>query len=214
MTEKELIAFEDDIKELFLAGKIRAPVHLSRGNEKPLLKIFEKIKPEDWCFSTHRSHYHALLKGIEPEWLKAEIIGGRSMHIMNAEHRFFSSSIVGGCLPIAIGVAMSIKRNGEKRKVYCFVGDMAARTGIFQECTQYAINFKLPITFVIEDNGLSTNSPTPETWGDSKRDLLPVGELYVRMEWYDKSPATGDILYYRYSRGFPHINCGQWVTFK
>lgn len=207
--------FEEEIKDLFLEAKIRAPIHLSRGNEEPLIEIFKEVEPEDWVFSTHRSHLHALLRGIDPEWLKAEILAGRSMHINSKENRFFTSSLVGGCLPIALGVAMAIKRKGEDRKVWCFVGDMAAQTGVFNECTKYSENFILPINFVIEDNGFSTNTPTREAWGvNVLAPLLPVNKVYTRKEWHDKGMVVGKIMYYRYERGFSHTNIGQFVVFR
>lgn len=193
MNKQGLIKFEEEIKDLFLDAKIRAPVHLSRGNEDALIRIFRKIKKEDWCFSGHRSHYHALLKGIDPEWLRQEILENRSIHIYNREHNFFSSAIVGGCLPIAFGVAMAIKKKNEKRHVWCFIGDMGGETGAFHESTKYAARHGLPITFVIEDNGLSINSPTQEIWGTFK-----------------KRPC---IIRYRYVREMPHAGVGTFVTF-
>ena len=72
MNKAELVAFEDEIIELFNDGKILSPIHLSRGNEDDLIRIFQDVKPEDWVFGTHRSHYHALLKGVPKEWLKKE----------------------------------------------------------------------------------------------------------------------------------------------
>jgi len=159
LNKQELIDFETEIAELFEKGRIPSPVHLSRGNEDELIKIFENIKLSDWCFSTHRSHYHALLKGIPKEWLRAEILNNRSITINNAEYKFFSSAIVGGVLPIAVGVAMA------GQTVWCFCGDMAGSTGIFYECQKYAQRHNLPITFVVEDNGHSVQTPTEEVWG-------------------------------------------------
>lgn len=192
MNKEDLINFEEEIKGLFLDAKIRSPVHLSQGNEDDLIAIFRDIRPEDWVFSTHRSHYHALLKGISPAWLRLEILENRSIHIFNKEHNFFSSAIVGGCLPIALGVALAFKRKGAARLVWVFVGDMAAETGAFHECTKYAKRNDLPIAFVVEDNGLSINSPTQLTWGMHK---------------------NGSIIRYRYNRGVPHVGVGKWVTF-
>lgn len=194
MDKQELIALEEEIKDIFLQGKIRAPVHLSRGNEDQLIEIFKQVKKDDWVFSTHRSHYHALLHGIDGEWLKQEILAGRSIHLMNKKHRFLTSAIVCGGIPTAVGVAMAIKRKKLTRRVWVFVGDMAAEMGIFYECSKYAARQDLPITFVIEDNGLSTNTPTQEVWGNGK--------------------AMPHIIRYRYKRGFPHINCGTWVVFS
>ena len=159
-TKKELIDFELDIKKIYEAGKIRAPIHLSGNNEEQLLKIFKKIKKNDWVFSTWRNHYHALLKGIPKDWLKKEIIAGRSMGINNIKYKFYSSAIVGGIIPIALGVAKSIKLKNKKStsNVWVFIGDMTFETGMFHECYKYAKNHKLPLKFVVEDNGLSTNT--------------------------------------------------------
>ena len=189
MTKKELIEFESDIADLFEQGKIPSPVHLSKGNEDDLIEIFKDIKATDFVFSNHRNHYHALLKGIPPEWLKAEILKNRSITINNAEHRFFSSAIVGGILPIAVGVAMT------GQTVWCFVGDMCSATGIFTECLQYSQGHDLPITFVIEDNGLSVETPTQEVWGSTG------------FKWEDK------IIRYKYDRIYPHQGVGKWISF-
>ena len=68
-----LIKFEDEIKKLYESGKIRAPIHLSGNNEDQLIKIFKKVKKQDWVISTWRSHYHALLHGIPYQWLKKKL---------------------------------------------------------------------------------------------------------------------------------------------
>lgn len=193
MTSADLKAFEAEVAELFAAGKIRGPVHLSGNNEEELIDIFERIDREDWVFSTYRSHFHALLHGIDREWLMSEILAGRSMNIMSPEHRFFTSAIVGGCLPIAVGVAAALKRQGSKRKVWLFCGDMAATTGAFYEAVRYAIYQDLPISFVIEDNGMSCNSPTEECWG--------TGPHY-------KVPRR-----YKYNRVYPHVGTAAWIKF-
>ena len=159
MTPADLIAFEADIAREFDAGNIHAPVHLSGGNEQQLIDIFRDVQPTDWCLSTWRSHYHALLKGIPPAEVKRQIMAGRSMFISSVEHRFMSSAIMGGMLPIACGLAYA----GER--VWCFVGDMCASTGAFHDAMTYAIGHNLQVRFVIEDNGLSTNTPTKATWG-------------------------------------------------
>ena len=166
LNKEQLIAFEDEIEKEWLEGNIMAPVHFSKGNEDELIKIFERVNENDWVFSTHRSHYHALLKGIDSDWLKKEILEGRSIHLNNKENKFFTSAIVGGILPIALGTAMAIKLKGSKESVWVFVGDMAAEMGIFHECVKYASRNDLPIHFVVEDNGLSVDTPTQKTWGE------------------------------------------------
>ncbi len=134
LNKNELIEFEQEIKKIYESGKIKAPIHLSGNNEDQLIKIFKKIKKNDWVFSTWRNHYHALLKGIPKNWLKKEIIAGRSMGINNLKYKFYSSAIVGGIIPIALGVAKSIKLKKQKNKVWIFIGDMTYETGIFHEC--------------------------------------------------------------------------------
>jgi len=168
----DLIAFEAEVAAKIANGEIRTPTHLCGGNEEQLIKIFEKIGPDDWVFATYRNHYHALLKGIPPEAVMRQIVHGRSMTPCHPGHRFFTSAIVGGCLPIAVGVAAAIQRHHTPEHVWCFVGDMAATTGAFTEATRYAGGHKLPITFVIEDNGLACDTPTREVWGSGDPDVL------------------------------------------
>lgn len=181
-TVERLREFEEGIRAEYEAGRAVGAVHLSRGNESPLLDIFKNIGPQDWVFATYRSHYHALLKGIPEAWVRAEILAGRSICLNNAEHRFFTSSIVGGCLPIAVGAALAIHRRGWSERVWCFVGDMAASCGMFHDCQKYAAGFGLPVTFVVEDNGMSTNTPTEETWGNASNDAHIQRYQYTR-EW-------------------------------
>jgi len=118
LNKQDLINFEDSIKKSYEQGKIKSPVHFSGGNEEQLINIFKKIKKDDWVFSTHRSHYHALLKSNNPEWVKKQIFLNRSMHINSKKYKFFTSSIVGGILPIALGAALAIKRRKGKEKVW------------------------------------------------------------------------------------------------
>ena len=194
MNKKQLIEFEQRVQKVYEAGEIKAPIHLSGGNEDQLIEIFKKIDKDDWVFSSWRNHYHALLHGFDPEKLFNLIVEGRSMGINSLEDRFYSSSIVGGSLPIALGAAQSIKLKKQKNKVWCFIGDMTFETGTFHECYKYSRNFDLPIEFVVEDNNMSTNTPTDQTWNT-------------------KSKAPDDIHYYKYERNFPHHGTGTWVLF-
>ena len=89
---------------------------------------------------------------------------------------------------------MSIKLKAEKNKVWCFVGDMTYETGVFHECYKYAKNFELPIKFVVEDNNMSTNTPTDKVWNK-------------------KSKIYDDIYFYSYERKYPHHGTGSWVLF-
>lgn len=192
--KKDLIDFEKKIKSLYEKGKIKAPIHLSGGNEQQLINIFKKINRQDWVISNWRSHYHALLHGIPEKKIIKEIIRGKSMSLNFKEYKFIASSIVGGGIPIGLGIALSIKKKKLKNKVFIFVGDMTYETGVFYECYKYAKNFRLPIKFIVEDNGLSTNTPTKKAW-----------------KIISKKPK--DIIYYKYKRIYPHHGTGAWILF-
>ena len=183
MTAEELIAFEADVAAEFNAGHIRAPVHLSGGCEDQIIEIFRDIKPEDWVCTNWRSHYHCLLKGVPPEWLRADILAGKSITLTYPYFKIFSSAIVGGSLPIALGIALGIKRRGGAERVYCFLGDMTARTGSFYEVVKFATGFALPISFIVEDNGISVCTPTADAWG-TRQDFEPkIMDYFYRLPW-------------------------------
>ena len=192
---QDLIDFENDIISHWESGEIRGPIHLSNGNEKELIRIFSKIGIDDWVFSTWRSHYHALLHGMEPDKLKQKILDGKSITIVDKESKFYASAIVTGTLPIALGVAKAIKLQGSDNKVWVFLGDMCFETGIFYEVHKYARNYDLPLYFVVEDNGVSTNTPTLDTWNGIQREI------------------PEDVIYYKYESKFPHYGTGKWVVF-
>jgi pyruvate dehydrogenase E1 component alpha subunit len=190
---RKLIAFEKRVAEEFEKGNIKGPIHLSGGNEDQLIEIFKDVSSDDWVFSTWRNHYHALLHGIQEERVFKEIVAGRSMNLTFPEHKFYASAIVGGILPIACGVAAALQRKRCHRKVWCFIGDMAETTGICHEVARYAGGHALPLHIVIEDNGVSTNTPTRLVWGASDKEL-----------YYER---------YHYERVHPHVGTGKWVTF-
>jgi TPP-dependent pyruvate/acetoin dehydrogenase alpha subunit len=195
MTAAELIAFEDRVRAAFEAGECAGPVHLSGGNEDQLIEIFKEVKEGDHVFSTWRNHYHALLHGLPPEWVYSEIIAGRSLSLNSAMHRFYTSAIVGGILPIAVGVAAAIKRRARDERVWCFVGDMCASTGAFADVVQFSDANELPIVFVVEDNGMSTETPTREVWGGYTANYGSV--------------SNGTFRHYRYERTVPHYGAGK-----
>ena len=194
MNKNALIDFEKEIKDLYESGKIKAPIHLSGNNENQLIKIFRKIKKSDWVISTWRSHYHALLHGVPAPWLKKMIIKGKSMGINSKKYKFYSSSIVGGGMSIGTGLALALKKKKSKSKVWVFIGDMTFETGQFEECFKFVKNFNLPLKFIIEDNGLSTNTPTKHVWKNLKK-------------------IPNDVIYYKYKRKFPHHGTGNWILF-
>ncbi len=168
MKKKQLIEFENNVASLFNKGKIRAPIHLYSGNENFLINFFKKIKKKDWVFCSWRSHYQCLLKGVPQKRLLKEILEGKSISLCFPEHKVYSSAIVGGILPIAVGMALSFKRKKNKNKVFCFLGEMTSETGIAHECIKYSRNKNLPIHFIIEDNGKSVCTNTRKAWSQKK----------------------------------------------
>ncbi len=200
MKKDELIVFEERIKTLFEAGRIKAPIHLSGENEEALIEIFRDYREGDWIFSTWRNHYHWLLSGKDPLELEGQILAGDSMSVFG--DRFLTSSIVGGNAPIALGVALAVRLKNEQAAasgketdpthVWCFLGDMAAAGGLARECVRYAEGHDLPITLVVEDNGLSVTTETEKVWGDKKKDKTRR---------------------YQYKRRYPHAGTGKFVDF-
>ena len=115
------------------------------------------------------------------------------MFLSSREHKFLCSSIVGGILPIAAGLALAAKLKGLDEKVWVFVGDMTASTGIFHEFGMFCQFRALDVEIVCEDNGMSTNTPSRQAWGTEH-----------------KPPV---ITHYRYERTYPHVGCGRHVQF-
>jgi len=189
MDKQTLIDFEERVADAFNNGEIRYPVHLEAGNEGQLIRIFNEhdIRPQDWVFVSWRGHLKALLKGVSEQDLMDAIQRGESMALRFPFERVYGSAIVGGIIPIALGAAMAIQRRGLDERVYCFVGDMTAMTGIFHECRKYAEGFDLPINFIIEDNGKSVCTDTGPTWNIP----LPESPLIHRFTYQSKWPHAG-----------------------
>ena len=200
MTKEDLMLFEQEIADLFNAKKIRTIIHLYSGGEEDMIRIFKDIRPQDWICCSWRSHYQALLKGVPREELKAEIISGRSIALCFPEYRMISSGIVGGILPIAVGVALGIKRRGGTEKVHCWLGDMTSETGIAHESIKYAEGHNLPIIFHVEDNNFSVCTNTKKSWGLDK--LTFEVEYHPQVEF-----SKYEMLRY------PHAGAGERVQF-
>jgi pyruvate dehydrogenase E1 component alpha subunit len=199
MNKEKLIKFEEEIAELFNSGMIKAPIHLYHGNEDKIIEIFNKIGKDDWVFCSWRSHYQCLLKGVPENEIKNEILSGRSISLCFPKYNIYSSAIVGGSIPIAVGLALSLKRKKSKKKVFCFMGEMTSETGIAHECIKYSRNLSLPIHFVIEDNGKSVCTDTRKTWKQNKLSFEGVNDKYVT--------------YYRYTSKYPHAGVGKRIQF-
>ena len=199
MNVAKLISFEKKIAVLFNEGKIKSPIHLYSNNEKILIKIFKKIKNIDWVFCSWRSHYQCLLKGVPERILEKEILNGKSISLCFPEYKIYSSAIVGGILPIATGVAMANKLKKKKSKVFCFLGEMTAETGIMHECLKFSVNNELPIHFIIEDNGKSVCTNTRKAWSQKKLSFENKKNKFVT--------------YYKYKLLYQHAGSGKRIQF-
>ena len=214
MTKEELIAFEENIANCFNNKMIAAPIHLYYGCEEQFLEVFKDIKEEDWVFSDWRSHYQALLKGVDPDKLTKDIIAGRSMSLTYKQEKIYCSGIVTGQLPVAVGTAMDIKRKGGKEKVWCFVGDMTSCTGIFHESLTYSVQHNLPIVFVIEDNDLSVVTETRKTWNTTHLPYEPGPDWNGVWQNGVYKCADEKLYYFRYTRSkYEHAGSGKRIMF-
>ena len=198
-TAESLCAFEEKIAELFNKGEIRAPVHLSDGSEDALIEIFHEVKELDWVFCSWRSHYQCLLKGVNPADVESEIIAGRSIALCFPSHKIYSSAIVGGQIPIAVGTALSLKRTKREGHVWCFIGDMTSETGMAQTAIRYSLMHDLPITFVVEDNEISVLTETRKVWNSTT----------LRFE-ENQNPKVRS---FKYKSKYPHAGAGKRVQF-
>ncbi len=154
--------FEEKCAELYQAGKIRGFLHLYIGEEAVATGAMQAISADDAVVSTYREHGHALARGMPADCLMAELYGkatgcsrgrGGSMHFFDADRRFYGGyAIVGGGLPIALGLALADKMRGDKRLTACFFGEGAAAEGEFHESMNLAALWQLPVVFLCENN--------------------------------------------------------------
>ncbi|MBS1117177.1 MAG: pyruvate dehydrogenase (acetyl-transferring) component subunit alpha [Chromatiaceae bacterium] len=154
--------FEERCAELYTEEKIRGFLHLYIGEEAIAVGVMQCLTPEDAVIATYREHGHALARGIPMTTLMAEMYGkregcsrgrGGSMHVFDAATRFYGgNAIVGGLLPLAIGLALADKLQGRSRVTACFFGEGAAAEGEFHESLNLAALWKLPVLFVCENN--------------------------------------------------------------
>jgi pyruvate dehydrogenase E1 component alpha subunit len=154
--------FEEKCAELYSAGTIRGFLHLYIGEEAVAVGVMQALTPDDAVVATYREHGHALARGVSPGPLMAEMFGkqegcsrgrGGSMHVFDAARRFYGgSAIVGGGLPVAVGLGLADAYLGRRRVTACFFGDGAVAEGEFHESMNLAALWKLPVLFVCENN--------------------------------------------------------------
>ncbi len=155
--------FEERAAELYSAGKIRGFLHLYIGEEAIAVGALSALSEDDNVVAGYREHGQALLRGVSPGSLMAEMFGkvngccrgrGGSMHLFDAQHRFFGGhAIVAGGLPFAVGLALADKLQKRAAVTACFFGDGAAEEGEFAESLNLAALWRLPVLFLCENNG-------------------------------------------------------------
>lgn len=160
---------EETIAERYSEWEMRCPVHFCIGQEAIAVGVCANLNRNDYVMSTHRSHAHYLAKGGDLKAMIAEIYGkvagcskgkGGSMHLVDLAAGFLGATpIVGGIIPVAVGLAFGSTLKNEDRISVVFIGDSATEEGVFTESLNFAALKKLPVIFVCENNFFSVYSP-------------------------------------------------------
>ena len=179
--------FEEESGRLYMQGKIRGFLHLYIGEEAIAVGAISALRDDDYIVSHYRVHGHALARGMDPKVIMAELMGkatgcsggkGGSMHLFDVSKGFMGGyAIVGGQMPIAVGVALAIKYRREDRAVLCFFGDGAVNEGEFHESLNLASLWKLPVLFFLENNlyGMGTHVERTRAGG---KDIYLAADAY------------------------------------
>ncbi len=154
--------YEEKAAEMYQIGEIGGFCHLYIGQEAVAAGGLTPLREDDYVITAYRDHVHALLRGMDPNVIMAELFGrvggcskgkGGSMHLFDASVNFMGGhAIVGGHLPVAVGIGYAIRYRETDQVCVCFLGDSVANIGAFNEALNMAALFQLPIVFVIENN--------------------------------------------------------------
>ncbi len=179
--------FEEQCERLYMDGKIRGFLHLYIGEEAVAVGALSVVRDDDYVITHYRDHGHALARGMSPKAVMAELFGkvtgasggkGGSMHLFDVKKRFMGGhAIVGGHLPIAVGLALAVKYRGGDEVVVCFFGDGAVNQGEFHESLNLASLWNLPVLFFLENNlyGMGTHVDRAHAGG---RDIFQSADSY------------------------------------
>ncbi len=183
--------FEEKCVELYSAGKIRGFLHLYIGEEAVAVGAMQALEPGDAVVATYREHGHALVRGIPAEKIMAELYGkqegcsggrGGSMHLFDAATRFYGgNAIVGGGLPLAVGLALADKLQQRSRVTACFFGEGAVAEGEFHESMNLAALWRLPVLFCCENNLYAMGTALKRS--ESEVDLCLKATSYEMPAW-------------------------------
>src|ERR687889_2602481 len=154
--------FEERAGEMYAKAKVGGFLHLAIGEEATIVGAARALRDSDYLISTYRSHGHALVRGTHPNAVMAELFGrvdgcskgrGGSMHMFDLSRRFMGGyGIVGGNLPIAVGLGLGADYSETEDAVLCQFGDGAANQGTFGEALNLAALWKLPVVFMVTNN--------------------------------------------------------------
>ena len=184
--------FEEASGRLYMQGLIRGFLHLYIGEEAVAVGAISLLEPQDYIITHYRDHGHALARGMDPKACMAELCGkatgssggkGGSMHLFDANLHFMGGhAIVGGQMPIGVGMALGIKMKKRNGVVMVFFGDGAVNEGEFHESLNLASLWKLPVIFMLENNLYGMGSHVDMTHAAGR-------DIYNSAEYY-KIPAT------------------------
>ena len=182
---------EERCAELYAASQIRGFLHLYIGEEAVAAGVMHAVDADDSILATYREHGHALLKGIPATGILAEMFGrstgcsggrGGSMHLFDAATRFYGgNAIVGGHLPLAVGLALADQMAGNDRVTVCFFGEGAMAEGEFHEAMNLAALWNLPVLFCCENNGYAMGTSLASS--ESQVDLALKASSYAIPAW-------------------------------
>jgi len=182
----QIRAFEEQAEKSYMAGKIHGTMHLSIGMEASAVGSISTLEPNDFIIGHHRGHGLTIAKGADLNLMMAEFYGkengycrgrGGSMHIADIEGgNLGANGVVGGGIPMAVGVGIGLKAQKENKVLLAFFGDGAASTGAFHESMILAVLFKVPVVFICENNQYAMSFAARD-WTTSEQ-LAARGELY------------------------------------
>jgi len=188
--------FEEKAGQLYGQQKIKGFCHLYIGQEACVAGAVTALTKDDKWITAYRDHAHPLALGTDPKAVMAELYGketgvskgkGGSMHMFDKEHNFMGGhGIVGGQVPLGAGIAFAEKYNKTGNLCICYMGDGAVRQGAFHEALNMAMLWKIPVIFVIENNGYAM--------GTSVKRTSNVHELYTLGESYDMPSEPVDAM--------------------
>lgn len=178
--------FEEKTGQLYIQQKIRGFCHLYIGQEALVAGSESVLRRDDRVITAYRDHAHSIGRGLHPKFIMAELMAkvtgcskgkGGSMHLFSKEHNFFGGhGIVGGQIPLGAGIAFADKFRGNDNVTLCYMGEGAAHQGALHEAFNMAMFWKLPVIFIIENNGYAMGTSVERS--SNVHDFYKLGSAY------------------------------------